>query len=98
MLPRIALPELADQQWWPAWARDAMTGYLHTVIAKTKPYAPAVPRLAALLRETESREVLDLCAGAGGPWPGLRTQLADAGAPVDVVCTDVAPHHVAAAR
>lgn len=73
-----------------------MTGYLHAIIARTRPYAPVVPRLAALLRGTHTSHVVDLCSGAGGPWPGLRAELAAAGARVEITCTDLAPNRAAA--
>ena len=73
-----------------------MTGYLHAIIARTRPYAPVVPRLAALLRETQTQHVVDLCSGAGGPWPTLQGELAAAGAVAEVTCTDLAPNQAAA--
>jgi hypothetical protein len=98
MLPRLDVPELADQPWWPAWARDGMTGYLHEIIARARPYSLVVPALAALLRESGARQVVDLCSGAGGPWPALRDELNGRGVAVDVTCTDLAPNVVAARR
>lgn len=92
------MPELADQPWWPSWARDAMTGYLHEIIARARPYDLVVPRLTALLRDTGSRRIVDLCSGAGGPWPGLREELRVAGVEVDVLCTDLVPNLQAARR
>lgn len=75
-----------------------MTGYLHEIIARAKPYKLVVPRLSALLRQAGSTHVVDLCSGAGGPWPGLREELRDAGINVDVTCTDLAPNIAAAQR
>lgn len=98
MLPRMMLPELADQPWWPAWARDAMTGYLHEIIARARPYSLVVPSLAALLRDSQASTVVDLCSGAGGPWPSLRDELGHAGVHVDVTCTDAAPNRDAIRR
>ena len=98
MVPRLLIPELADQPWWPRWARDAMTGYLHAIIVRARPYDLVVPRLSTLLRTNGIRSLTDLCSGAGGPWPELRETLAAAGAPVDVTCTDLEPNRAAAAR
>lgn len=75
-----------------------MTGYLHAIIVHARPYGPAVPRLAALLRETHTQHAVDLCSGAGGPWPNLRDELAAAGAVVEITCTDLAPNQLAARR
>lgn len=98
MRRRVTMPELADQSWWPRWARDAMTGYLHAIIQRTRPYHLALPRLVALLRDTGSTRLVDLCSGAGGPWPDLREALASAGAAVEVTCTDLQPNRRAAKR
>ncbi|MGE3955785.1 MAG: class I SAM-dependent methyltransferase [Vicinamibacterales bacterium] len=95
---RLDLPELADQPWWPAWARDAMTGYLHEIITRAQPYSLVVPRLSALLRDTGVTHVVDLCSGAGGPWPGLQQALRAAGCAVEVTCSDLAPNQAAARR
>jgi hypothetical protein len=94
----VNLPELADQPWWPVWARDAMTGYLHEIITRAKPYSLVVPQLAGLLRETGTIHIIDLCSGAGGPWPSLRQDLENAGVTVEVLCTDLAPNRAAAQR
>jgi hypothetical protein len=97
-MPRVNLPELADQSWWPVWARDAMTGYLHEIITRTKPYSLAAPRLADLLRDSNTIHVVDLCSGAGGPWPALRDDLEASGVTVEVLCTDLSPNRAAARR
>ena len=98
MIPRCHLFEVEDQSWCPGWLRDAMTGYLHTIISLSRPYSPAVPLLAALLKEQGATTVVDLCSGAGGPWPALRSELAARGAAVTVTCTDLAPNVEAARR
>lgn len=96
MLRRRHLFEIADQPWCPEWMRVAMTGYLQAIIARTRPYAPVAGPLAGLLTQAGAHDVLDLCSGAGGPWPSLRDELQSAGATVDVVCSDVAPNADAA--
>lgn len=98
MIPRLAVPELGDQAWYPASAREVLTGFLQTMITRTRPYAPAVPRLAALLVETHTTHVVDLGSGAGGPWPGLQAELTAPGVSVHVTCTDLAPNQRAAAE
>lgn len=95
---RLDLPELAEQSWWPAWARDAMTGYLHEIITRARPYSLAVPTLSALFRDAGVTHVIDLCSGAGGPWPGLRQVLETARCTVSVTCSDLAPNRAAAGR
>ena len=78
-MKRLHLLEIHDQEWCPRAIRDAETDYLQFVIVKTKPYAAMVPILAAALQRTATRQVLDLCSGAGGPWLWLCPVLAEQG-------------------
>lgn len=80
-----------DQEWLPRTIRDAETEYLQFVIAKMKPYAAMVPVLAAALRRTGARQVLDLASGAGGPWFWLQPALAERAA--DLTAVSVATLH-----
>jgi len=72
--------------------RDAETDYLQFVIAKFKPYAAMVPALVTALQRTGTRQVLDLCSGAGGPWQWLHPALAAKGLNVSVRLTDKYPN------
>jgi len=91
-MKRLHLLEIHDQEWCPRAIRDAVTDYLQFVILKTKAYAPMVPILAAALQRTATRQVLDLCSGAGGPWLWLRPVLAEQGVKVSVCLTDKFPN------
>ena len=91
-MKRLHLFEIHDQKWCPGTIRQAETEYLQFVIAKMKGYAPMVPVLAATLERTGARKVLDLCSGAGGPWPWLHPVLADRGVNVSVCLTDKYPN------
>jgi hypothetical protein len=91
-MKRIHLLEIHDQDWCPRAIRDALTDYLQFVIAKMKGYAPVVPVLAAALQQTATRQVLDLCSGAGGPWFWLQPVLAERGLHVSVCLTDKYPN------
>lgn len=91
-MKRLHLIEIHDQEWCPHAIRDAETDYLQFVIAKTKPYAAIVPILAATFGRTARQQVLDLCSGAGGPWPWLRPVLAEQGVNVSVCLTDKFPN------
>ena len=119
-MQRVHLFEIAEQSWCPDAVRDALTDYLTFVIERGKPYAPAVPLLAAALsattrhgrhdaavdaieqvttkRSADVVDVLDLAAGAGGPWRSFVTMLAQAGVPVRVRLTDRQPNLAAYAR
>jgi hypothetical protein len=91
-MKRFHLFEIHDQEWCPRAIRDAETDYLQFVIAKMKGYAPVVPVLAAALQRTATRQVLDLCSGAGGPWFWLQPVLARRGLDVSVCLTDKYPN------
>ncbi len=101
-MPRLHLLEIAEQPWCPAVIRDGLTDYLQFVTDQTRPYAPAAERLAELVRHAEGSahagQVVDLGAGAGGPWHALTASLAASGAPVRVRLTDRFPNHAAFAR
>jgi hypothetical protein len=75
-MKRLHLFEIHDQEWCPRAIRNAETDYLQFVIAKMKGYAPMVSILAAALQRSGTRQVLDLCSGAGGPWFWLQPVLA----------------------
>ena len=96
MLPRLHLLEIEDQRWCPATVRDALTDYLQFAIEKFRPYHAIAPRLGAALAKTGSREIVDLCAGGGGPWPDLLEQMGMPG--LRVRLTDRFPNRDAFAR
>ena len=91
-MKRLHLIEIHDQDWCPRTIRDGETDYLQFVIATTKPYAAMVPILAAALQRTGTRQVLDLCSGAAGPWFWLQPVLAERGVRVPVCLTDKYPN------
>jgi hypothetical protein len=91
-MKRLHLFEIHDQDWCARTIRDAETDYLQFVVAKTNPYAAMIPVLATALGRAGARQVLDLCSGAGGPWPWLRQALAERGVHVSVCLTDKYPH------
>ncbi len=97
-MKRLHLFEIHDQEWCPRAIRDAETDYLQFVIAKMKSYAPMLPVLAAALQRSGTRQVLDLCSGAGGPWLWLHAALAGRGVHVSVCLTDKYPNVGAVGR
>ena len=97
-MPRIDLPEIADQAWCPAWMRDAMTGYLQAVIELSRPYDVAADAVKDLLRETRSDEIVDLASGAGGPWLQLFETLRRDRPRLALTLTDLSPNDQAVGR
>jgi hypothetical protein len=98
-MKRRHLVEIHDAPWCPDVVRRLATDYLHTVGAVFRAFRPAVPRLAALVRETGARRIVDLCSGGTGPAVFLGEELhATAGLDVEVVLTDLFPNAAAFAR
>jgi len=90
---RFQLIEIEDQPWCLAPIRDGGTDYMQFVAARALPYRPVVPRLAAALQRTSAAQVIDLCSGAGGPWPTLLPLVSAAlGRQLDVCLTDRYPN------
>lgn len=96
---RFQLIEIEDQRWCPAFVRDALTDYLRWMMDRFSPYAVAAPILAQALGALGETEIVDLCAGGGGPWGDLLPRIAAAGRPaVRVRLTDYYPNTAAFAR
>lgn len=90
---RHHLFELEDQDWLPAAIRNAITDFLQFAVTVSSLYRPFAARLARALAVTGANRVVDLCSGAGGPWPQLRRDVESVrqGA-VQVVLTDWFPN------
>jgi hypothetical protein len=96
---RLHLFEFNDSPWVPAWLREYETEYLHTVLLLAKPFDGLAPRLAALVRASGGREILDLCSGGGGPLPTLLERLArDHGLECRALLSDLLPNRTAQER
>lgn len=90
--PRLQLFEFTDLPGLPGPVRRWLTDYLRGILTATRLFAPAAPRIAGLLRASGDDRVVDLCSGAGGPWPALATEVsAWLGRPVRVTLTDLHP-------
>jgi hypothetical protein len=72
---RIQFFELHEQAWFPSSLRDGVTDALQFGIRCLRAYAPIVPMLERTLKATESRSIVDMCSGGGGPWIDLARQL-----------------------
>lgn len=90
---RLHLIELEDQPWCPRPIRDGATDYLRFLIDKARPYDAIAEHLRAALRRTGARRIVDLCSGAGGPWPTLLECLSDErGVAPELMLTDRYPN------
>jgi hypothetical protein len=90
--PRLQLFEFTDLPGLPRPIRRWLGDYLRGIVTLTRLFEPAGPRLAALLGVAGTDQVVDLCSGAGGPWPALSPVVEAAlGRPVQVHLTDLHP-------
>jgi hypothetical protein len=93
---RVQLFEWEDQPWLPRVFRDFMTDHLRYTHneAMRKPVNVAIAtRLAALLARTRTTQIVDLCAGGGGPVVEIGRILAEErSVPVKILLTDLFPN------
>jgi hypothetical protein len=95
---RLHLLEIEDQPWCPPSVRDGVTDFLQFMADAGRVYDPAAPVLADALRRAGASTVVDLAAGAGGPWRSLLPALGAHGAAPRVRLTDRHPNGAAFAR
>lgn len=88
---RMQLVEIEDYPWCPAPVRDGGTDWLGFLANVTKVFNTVAPRIRGAMEATQTRSVVDLCSGGGGPWLTLERKLAEDG-PVSVVLTDLYPN------
>ena len=89
---RLHLFEIHDQSWFPGFLRDQMTEGLQAIFDFANLYRPIAQRLSQALDQAGTRRVVDLCSGAGGPWPKLRQTCAEEFTGVEVCLTDKYPN------
>src|SRR5215469_6099310 len=93
MVLRLHLFEFGDQQWFPQVLRDAETAYL---TAAYRIY-PALARqwaekISTVLHPNAAVEIVDLCAGSGGPMPQIIGYLRQRSYDVRAILTDLYPN------
>ena len=94
-MQRRQLIELHEQPWCPAAVRDGATDCLRLIATVGRQYRGVLPKLQAALATTASTQIVDLCAGSGGPWSSLASQLQPvAGQPVAILLTDLYPRRL----
>ena len=84
---RLHLVEIHDLAACPPSLRNALTDFLAFTENVTGAYDPVGPLLRRAIECTKARRIVDLCAGAGGPWRRLAAEI-----DVPVVLTDLYPH------
>jgi hypothetical protein len=83
--------EIHDQPWFPGFLRDLTTEALEAVWNENHTYRPIAARLHEAVARSGTEQIVDLCSGGGGPWPGLYDDVA-AGRPLRVWLTDQYPN------
>ncbi len=91
---RIHFFEIQDQPWCPQFIRDGITDFLQFHLNRGQRYESIVPLLRTALERIESNRIIDLCSGAGGPWPALLPKLSESRS-LTVCLTDKYPNRKA---
>ena len=93
---RVHLFEWEDQPWLPQVFRDFITDHLrytHNEAMREPVNAAVAKRLASLLTRTQTLQIVDLCAGAGGPLARIGGLLSEELlVPVRILVTDLYPN------
>jgi hypothetical protein len=97
-LPRLQLFELEDLTWFPHTIRDLASDYLHFMETRFALHKPVVPLLRAMLENSRTSCVVDLCSGAGGPVLAIYEALAADKIHVQFTLTDKFPNTTAFQR
>ena len=95
---RIQFFEIHDQPWFPPFLRDQVTDDLQILLNIGKPYRDILPPLREGIELSGAHSVLDLCSGAGGPWPWLADALERSGMNICVDLSDKYPNANARSR
>jgi hypothetical protein len=92
-VPMGRLFEIHEQTWFPQFLRDQFADSLQMIVEVTNTYQPIAALLRERLEECGAERVVDLCSGAGGPWPSLVRHFEMHGAtPLEVLLTDKFPN------
>lgn len=89
---RIHLFELEDQKWFPGFLRSYGTDYLRFLSVKMKIYRPVIPLLEKVLLACDSRVIVDLGSGSGGPLVWLNEKLKEKLPSLRIILTDYYPN------
>lgn len=91
-LPRLQLFEFNDAPWAPAVLRDTLIEALSRALRWGHLLDGLVEPLSRCLTEAGTSQVLDLCAGAGGPGAVLAEAMARRGHDAHFLLSDLFPH------
>lgn len=91
-MSRIHLFEFTDLPWYPQTFRRIQTDYLQFVASRGSAHLYLLPVLMKAMRQAGTKQIVDLCSGAAGPWVNLQEQFKRAGWEVRIWLTDKYPH------
>jgi len=98
-LPRIQLFEFEDQSWCPKSIRDGLTDSMQFFVNFVGHYRNVIKHIARVLRFSETRRIIDLGSGGGGPWIKLYRSLEEKeNISVEICLTDKYPNIDALSR
>lgn len=89
---RVQFIELHEQPWFPSSLRDEITDALQFGLKLSNAYAPIAPLLLSVLYSTQSRSIVDMCSGGGGPWLDLSRKLQPDAQVFHILLTDKYPN------
>lgn len=95
---RLHLFEFGDQRWFPKALRDAETGYLTAAYRFFPLPALWADKIATVLAQGKTADVVDLCSGSGGAMPWIVDDLTKRGFDVRIKLTDLYPNPNSAAH
>jgi CO dehydrogenase flavoprotein C-terminal domain len=70
-MKRVHLFEIEDQLWVPTVFRNMLTDFLTHLNMIFGFYEVAMPLIDKVLAHIKSKQIIDLCSGASGPWVKL---------------------------
>ena len=98
-MSRISFSEIHEQPWFPKFLRNDVTDGLQFILSFGKIYQPAALCLRNAIKAAGSDRLVDLCSGAGGPWPWLYRDIGGGKVSQTEVClTDKYPNLAAFER
>jgi hypothetical protein len=93
MMARLQLLEIHEQPWCPAAVRDGATDCLNIIAIWGRQYKYIVPKLRHAIEQSQTRRVVDLCSGGGGPWLQLYRYFDQKSTqPLEILLTDLYPN------
>lgn len=92
---RVQFLEIHELAWFPGPLRDQVTDALQCGMCLLGAYLSVVPLIQQLVSNAESKTIVDLGSGGGGPWLALSRCLDNGSAGVSIRLTDKWPNRKA---